>query len=94
MEQNEDPSKSALDSLKKLFDPKYQALIPCATGLDIFRIIDSQKPLSTGLRVIDEQLPQGLETGQIVEIRGRSNSGKVCLSISFLLFFGPLWLMS
>ncbi|KAH7821120.1 DNA repair protein XRCC2 [Monocercomonoides exilis] len=67
---------SLTDEIKKKFDSNFPRLIPHETGIEIFEQIQQQKPLITGAKIIDDELPHGLDNGQIIEIRGGEGSGK------------------
>ena len=76
----------AFTQLQNIFGETHSFLVPDATGLDIFRSIELRSPIRTGMRVIDQELPSGIDSGQIIEIRGRESSGKVRLSMLFPIF--------
>lgn len=70
-------SVDAIAELKTLFADSHPCLIPDETGVDVLHVIELKKPLSTGMKVIDQELPRGIENGQVIEIRGRPSTGKV-----------------
>ena len=67
--------------LKQLFGKTSPFLVPDGTGIDVIRSLEFQSPIRTGMKVIDQELPLGIENGQIIEIRGRPSSGKVSFSV-------------
>ena len=76
-----DSEKESLDirgELQDLFGQTHFILVPDATGIDIIASLETRNPLRTGMKVIDQELPRGVDNRQIIEIRGKSSSGKVC----------------
>ena len=79
----EQPDQDIISVFRDLFGQTHPYLVPIATGLDVIRNMELRNPIRTGMKVIDLELPNGLDTGQIVEIRGRDSSGKVSFSVYF-----------
>jgi RecA/RadA recombinase len=51
-------------------------LKPYETGIELLQFINNRKPITTGLSFFDDFFSKGIKNGEIIEIRGTSNSGK------------------
>ncbi|KAJ4460659.1 hypothetical protein PAPYR_2877 [Paratrimastix pyriformis] len=63
-----------------------QLLTPDETALEVFTRAHQVRPIHTGIKALDHEVPQGLD-GDVVEVVGSAGSGKTELLLNVLVTF-------